>query len=146
VNLRPASSILRTWRPVRHSALAAPRWGKDAHPNLLHRWVRRPEIDELRDVTAAFHYEAGDGAVNRNVMSLDIAQDALVGSWFAADVMLRLQAIDRNYELKVRQRGPRQWDWTEGAGHNLDVSALNQLRQQDIKLAVSNERVAPHDR
>ena len=63
------------------------------------------KIDELRDVTAAFHH--GDGAVDRNVMSLDIAQDALVGSWFAADVMLGLQAIDRNYELQVRQRGQR---------------------------------------
>jgi hypothetical protein len=71
---------------------------------------------------------------------------ALVGGGLARHVVLCLQAIHRNHELQVRQRGPRQWDRTERAGHNLNVGAPDQLRQQDLEFPVTDERVASNNR
>ena len=79
-------------------------------------------------------------------MTLNVEEDALVGGGLAAHVVLSLQAIHRNHELQVRQRGPRQWDRTERTGHNLDVGALDQLRQQDLEFPVTDERVASNNR
>jgi len=60
--------------------------------------------------------------------------------------VLWLQAIDRDHELQVGQRGPRQWHGTECAGYDLDVGALDQLRQQDLKLAVTDKWVTSYNR
>ena len=119
---------------------------EDAHPDFLHRWIGRPEIHKLGEVAAALHHRAGDGAVDRNVVTLDIAKDSIIRGRLAARIMFRLQSIDRDRQLQIRQRGPRQWDRTERAGHNLDMGAFDQLRQQDLKLAVTNEWVAANDR
>ena len=79
-------------------------------------------------------------------MALNVAENALVGGGLAAHVVLWLQTIDRDHELQVRQRGPRQWDRTECTGHNLDVGTLDQLRQQDLEFAVTDERIASDNR
>src|SRR5882724_10186610 len=78
-------------------------------------------------------------------MSLNVAQNALVGRRLAAGVVLRLQAVDRDNKLQVRQRGPGCGERAERAGHNLDVSPGNELRQQDLKFTVSDEQVASDD-
>jgi hypothetical protein len=73
----------------------APLGCEDAYPDFLHRRLARPEIHELGNVAATLHHRAGDGAVDRKVMmTLNVAEDALVGGRLAAQVVLWLQAID----------------------------------------------------
>jgi hypothetical protein len=50
-------------------------------------------------------------------------------------ISIGVDRMERDHELQVRQRGPRQWDRAECAGHNLDVGALDQLWQQDLEFA-----------
>ena len=111
---------------------------EDAHPDFLDRRIRRPESDELGNVAATLHHRAGDGAVDRNVMTLDIAEDSIVRGRLAARVVFRLQAVDRDRQLQIRQRGPRQWDRTERAGDNLYVGTLDQLRQKNFEFPITD--------
>ncbi len=85
---------------------SSPLGREDAHPDFCDCRVSRPETDELGEVPAAIHHGAGDGAVNRDVVTLDVAENAFVGGRLTADVVLWLQTIDRDDELQVRQRGP----------------------------------------
>jgi len=53
----------------------APLRREDTHANFLHGRVGRPEIDEFGDIAAAFNHNARDGAVDRNVMTFNVAED-----------------------------------------------------------------------
>jgi hypothetical protein len=61
-----------------------------AHPDFFNGRIGGPEIDEVRDIAVALHHRAGDGAVDGDVLSLNVAQDALVGCGLAARVVLGL--------------------------------------------------------
>ena len=80
------------------------------------------------------------------MVPLNVAQDALVRGGLAARVVLGLQSVDRDHELQVRQRGPRYRDRAERAGHNLNVTTRDQLRQQDLEFTVSDEGVPSDNR
>jgi len=105
---------------------------------VVYRRVGRPEIDKFREITAALYHRASDGAVDRDVVTLNVAQDARVGGGLAAHVVLRLQAVDRDDKLQVRQRGPGYRHQAERAGHDLNVGTLDQLRPQDLEFTVSD--------
>ncbi len=70
--------------------------------------------DELADqnsrnsanVAGALRHGAGDGAVNRDVLSGDVFENALVGGGSAADVVIRLQSVNGNRDLETRQGSP----------------------------------------
>ena len=79
-------------------------------------------------------------------MALNISEDALVRRGLAAQVVRRLQAVDRDHKLQVRQRGSGQGNGTERAGHNLYMCSFDQFRQEDVEFPVANKWVAPNER
>ena len=67
------------------------------HPDFFHGRVGRPEIDELGEVAATLHHRAGDSAMDRYMLPLNVAQNTLVGGGLAARVVFGLQAVDRDH-------------------------------------------------
>jgi len=71
----------------------------------------------------------------------------LVLPWFAAFVVLRLQAVDRYHDIQLLEPAPVGWNNSEGAGHDLRMySAAFQLRQEQFKLTISNQRIPAYKR
>jgi hypothetical protein len=80
-------------------------------------------------------------------MRSDILQDSLVGGGCAAAIVLRLQAIDRDHQVKIPDIGPLSRDRPYRARNELDFDAhLVNLWQCYGKLAVANERLTPDNR
>ena len=78
----------------------------EAEPDLRDVRVRRPEAGELLQVAVALHLLPRDGAVHGDLVTGDVLLDAVVGGRRAADVVLGLQAVDRDDDLQPRNRGP----------------------------------------
>jgi hypothetical protein len=60
--------------------------------------LRRPELCELAQVALTPHQLARDSAMNHDLVADDVLQDAVVGRRRAADVVLRLEAVDRHHD------------------------------------------------
>ena len=77
--------------------------GVQADPQLRDVRVRRPELHELFEVSVAAHLLPRHGAVDGDVVPLDVLQDAVVGGGLAALVVLGLQPVDRHDDLQPPQ-------------------------------------------
>ena len=109
--------------------------------------VGRPEFRELLEVAVAAHLLSRDRAVHADVVSLDVLEDALVGGGFAPLVVLGLQAVDRDDELKPAEARPLDGNRPHGARDELRVDAhLGHARKNFVELAKANERLAADDR
>jgi hypothetical protein len=119
---------------------------KDAHPNLFHRLVCRPLSYKVSKIFRALEHRAGDGAMNGDMLALNVSPDLVVGRRLTALIVFGLQAVHRDANPKVRQRGPRWIDGPEGAGDNLNMYAeKGEFRQQNIQLAISHKGIATDD-
>ena len=96
--------------------------GVQADPDLPGVLVRRPEVDELFEVTGPLNLLSGHGAVHRDLMAIDVLQNAFVGRGLAPFVVLRLEAVNRDDDLQSPQRSPRERDGTHGARDELRVN------------------------
>ena len=79
---------------------------EQAEPDLADLGPRSPELQKLSQVTGPLHHLAGDGAVDGDVLAGDIFDDAVIGRGRAPDIVLRLQAVDGNHDVQMRQLGP----------------------------------------
>ncbi len=132
----------RTLNQVRPSL-----WREDAHPYFFRGGVLRPEGEEVAKVSWAIDHRTRNGAVNGDMLALDVAQDLVVRGRFAALVMLWLQAVNGDRYPQVRDRSPRPRDGPERASHHLDMDAARgQLRQQHLQFTIANQRISPHNR
>jgi len=104
-----------------------------------------PKAKEFIEVTATLCYLRRDRAVNSYSCPFDVLEDALVGSWFAPSIVLRLQAIDRYHYIQFLQFHPRGWDHPECARDDLGVYGAGlDLGQQHFELTVPNQRIAAY--
>src|SRR5215471_4336553 len=69
-------------------------WRVEAVPDLFDLRYCRPEGEELLDVAVAVHLLPRHGAVDGDVMPLDVLEDPLVGRRSASGVVLGLQPVD----------------------------------------------------
>ena len=132
---------------VRHSTGSAPRCGVKMLIQIFsaadwptrNRGTRR-RYPGRRAITAR------DRAVNRDVMPLDVPQDLLVSGRFAAQIVVRLQAIDGDRDPQTGQRRPGLRNRTESAGHHLHVNpSVGEYGEQDLQFAVAHQRIAADD-
>ena len=60
--------------------------------------------------------------------------------------MLRLQAVNRHNEMKIRQGGPALGNGTNRTGHQLHFNLhIRELGQQNVQLTIANQRFASND-
>src|SRR6516165_8432606 len=120
---------------------------KEAEPDALRLGTQTPEPGKVLQVSRTFHHLTGDRAVNCDLGTGDILQDAVIGCRLAPQIMLGLQTIDRNYDVKPGQCIPVNGNLTKCTGHELHVdSTALQLGQQFFKLAKSHQRITAHQR
>src|ERR1700722_6143899 len=120
---------------------------EQAEPHFHNLWPAAPETEEIFEVARPLDDLRRDGAVNGHPRSADVLEDALVGGWLAAFVVLRLQAVDRYHDIQLLEPAPVGWNNSEGAGHDLRMySAAFQLRQEQFKLTISNQRIPAYKR
>src|SRR5688572_7199902 len=85
--------------------------------------------------------------MHRDLVTLDVLQNARVGGGLTAGVMFRLQPVDGDADLQAPQRRPREWNGPHRAGHDLDEeAAIGELRQNDIELAIPHQRFPANQR
>ena len=85
--------------------------------------------------------------MHRHVLTGDVFEDPVVRRRRAPHVVFRLETVDRDHDLELGHVGPRRRDRPNGAGHDLRVHAHGrELRQQDVELPESHERLAADDR
>ncbi len=120
---------------------------EDTEPHLVHLRHVRPEAKEFVEVSGALRDLRRDGAVNGDSRTLNVLEDALIGSGFAAFVMFGLQAINGDHDVQFLELHPCSWNLPECAGDDLGVyAAALDLWQERVEFAVSNERIAAHQR
>ena len=79
-------------------------------------------------------------------MTLDVLENPIVGRRGAADVVLRLQAVDRYDDREARDAAPLGGNLANGTGDELHVdAALREQRQNRRQLAIPHERFAADD-
>src|SRR5687768_13452604 len=82
-----------------------------------------------------------------DVMAIDVLQDAVVGRRSPARVVFGLQAVDRDANLQPPERRPLDRYRPHRAGYHLHKqAALGQLRQHDVELTVTDQRLAADER
>ena len=69
---------------------------EDTEPDALDFVALAPEPGEQLQVARTLHHLRCDRTMDGKVTALDIVQNALVGCWFAACIVLWLQAINRD--------------------------------------------------
>jgi hypothetical protein len=83
----------------------------------------------------------------RNPLSRDIVENAIVRSGFAARVMFGSQTVDRNRHGQAIHLRPRRGQRPERTRNELHVNtALDQLRNDALHLAIPHQRIAPDER
>jgi len=118
-----------------------------AEPDRLDVRIIRPRLDELFDVALAQRLLARHRAMHRDLVAFDVLEDAIVGRRRPAHVVFGLQTIDRDADLQPGNLRPLDRNRTHGARHDLDEqSALGQLGQQHIQLAIAHQRLAADER
>src|SRR6185437_572810 len=80
--------------------------GKDAEPHLLDFRPGRPEIEEVLQVTPALHHLRRHRAMNSDPVTRYVLEDSVVSGGPAAQVMLRLKAINGDHEVEPRELRP----------------------------------------
>ena len=119
----------------------------EAHPDGPDARVVGPLLDERFDVAVTLHLLTGDRAVHGDPVSLNVLQDAIVGGRRPPHVVLRLQAVDGDADLKVLDAGPGFGNRAHRAGDELAVDAhVGQPRQQHVQLAEADQGLAADDR
>src|SRR5437016_4372048 len=134
-----------------HDRLHALRWRKNlggyfsalgsehAHPDLSHLFSRGPKLKKVFQVIGTIHHLSRDGAVHGDPVSSDVLENAFVGGRFAASIVLRLQAVNRDDDPNALHTCPLQRDRAKGAGDDLhEDAALLQIRQQRVKFPKSH--------
>src|SRR5262245_54109636 len=85
--------------------------------------------------------------MNGDLMSGDVLQDPIVGRGRAANIVLRLQPIDRHDNRQAIDGAELRWNLADSARHELNVDAARrQDRQQRLKFAIAHEGFAADDR
>ncbi len=106
-----------------------------------------PEFQELAEVAGPLHHLTGDRAMDRDSLSRDVSQNAVVGCWGAPGIVFGLQTVDRHGDvqvLKLRPCGPHR---SERAGDNLHVdSARQERRNHQLQFTIADQRVTTDDR
>jgi hypothetical protein len=106
-----------------------------------------PKAKEFLQVAGALCYLRRNRAVNIYSCSLDVLEDSLIGSWFATRIVLRLQAIDRYYDIQFLQFHPRGRDHPECARDDLCMYGAGlDLWQKRFELTVPYQRIATYQR
>ncbi len=96
---------------------------ENTEPDFVDFVFGAPEFDELAEVVGAVHHLRGDRAVDSDLLAGDVLDDALVRGGCAADVVLRLKAVDGDNNINERILGPRDRERAEGTGDDLYVNA-----------------------
>ena len=118
----------------------------EAHPDFFDLRALRPEREKLVKVAGPRGQLARRRAMHGDCVALDVFENAIVGRGCAADVMLRLQAVDRHDNREAAEFVPVFRDLPHRTGHELGVDAARgQSRQQHVQLAKSHQRLAPDD-
>src|SRR5215469_8616030 len=114
-------------------------------PDANHLRLRTPEGQVFLEVSASSQHGRCDGPVNVYVAARDVAQDSLVGGWFAAHIMMLRKAIHRDSDPDSRNDRPFLGNWNYGTGyhHGMDTH-LAQPGQQSAQFAMPYQRLAPH--
>ena len=125
--------------PVGCAALGS----EDTEPHLSYLRTVRPESEEFVEVSGALRDLRCDGAVNVDLRTLNVFEDAVVGGGFAALIVFGLQAVDGDHDIQFPKLHPRGRNFSECAGDDLgvDTAALD-LWQEQIEFAIANERIA----
>src|SRR5207247_577376 len=107
----------------------------------------RPETEELLQITLPARLLFRDRAVDDDLVPGDVLENALVGGRRAADVMLRLQPVDRDDNLQAIETVPFRGNLSDGARDHLGENAApGHDWQQRVELAISHERLAADQR
>ena len=106
-----------------------------------------PRSEEFLEVAGAPHLLPRDRAVHRDLVSLDVLDDAIVGGGRTPRVVFGLQSVDRHDDLELGQPRPFPWDRPDCARDELGVDLpFRQLRQNLVKLAIADERLSADNR
>src|SRR5262249_40827823 len=87
-----------------------------------------------------------DRAMYRDRVAFNVFQDSLIGCRRSPDIVIGLQTIDRDNQVKTLNAGPGRRNLADRARHELDFDAeAAQLRQKDVKLAKAHQRLSAYD-
>lgn len=122
-------------------------WRVEAHPNLTNVFVRRPEANELLEVTVALCLLTRDGAVHRDLVPPNVLENPIVGGRCSPHIVLGLEPVDRDDQLQARQRAPLDGKRSHCAGDDLRIDAFfGEPREDLIQLTETDERLSADDR
>src|SRR5215472_606467 len=118
-----------------------------AHPYFFGLRPGVPKLDEVLKVARPLHHLAGNRAMDGHITVTNAFQYPGVSCGFTARIVLRLQAINGDHNVKPLKPGPFLRYGTKSTGDDLDVNASGiELREQLRDLAVADQRVAADDR
>jgi outer membrane receptor protein involved in Fe transport len=121
--------------------------GEDAEPYFLDLGTRRPEFQELAEVARPLHHLTGDRAMDRDSLSRNVSENAVVGCRCAPGIVFGLQSIDRHGDVQVLQLRPGGTQGSERAGDNLHVDSARQQRwDHQLQFTIADQGVATDDR
>jgi hypothetical protein len=85
--------------------------------------------------------------VDVDALAEDVLKNTIIGSGCSSPIVLRPQAVHRDYQMKVRYVSPREGNWADGARHHLYLHIqLRHFREQDIELAIPYQRLTTYNR
>jgi len=95
---------VRGRQPLRR---AVPRLRREqAEPDLPDACLQRPETSKIVQVVHSREKRRPDGAVNRDPVTLDVSENAIVRGRGPARVVFGLKAVDRNHQVQIREFRP----------------------------------------
>ena len=118
-----------------------------ADPDLTRIGILGPEPHELLQIALPARLLPRDRAVDGDLMSFDVLEDAIVCGRLASLVVFRLKSVDGHDNLQSRKSDPFRRDRPHGAGHDLRIhSHLRESRQDLAEFPITDERFTTHDR
>jgi len=119
---------------------------EEAEPDVFHFGATRPEIGEIAEIARALDLRACDGAMDGDLVTSDVFQNAVVGCGRAPRVMLGLQAVNGDDQMKVGDAAPLERNGANSAGNELDFDIHGgQLGKEGAQFAIANQRLAADD-
>jgi hypothetical protein len=117
---------------------------EEAEPNLANTCLGRPSVGKLLQVVQSHKKLPGDGAVNDDLVTIDVPEDASVRRRCAARIVFGLKAVNGNHQMQIAEFRPFGRDRANGAGHHLNLYTHHvELPDETGQLPVTNQRLAP---
>lgn len=119
---------------------------KEAEPDVFNLRLARPEIGEFAEIARALDLRTGNSAMDGDLMSGNVFENAIVSCGRTPRVVLGLQAIYGDDQMKIADGAPFERNGANSAGDELDFDIHGcQLGEDDVQFAIANQRLPTDD-